>query len=65
MTARTTRQLLRGLHLAGAALVGTYVYAPWQDVAWFALLVKAVVVPGLTVSGLWMWLGHRIGRRAA
>ena len=28
--------------------------------AWFAALVKWGVIPLLTLSGLWMWQGHKL-----
>ena len=60
MSTRRTRTALRWLHLLGAALIGTYVYSPWDDIAWYAMLVEWGVIPLLVVSGLWMWLGHRL-----
>ena len=64
MQPRSQRTALRTVHLVGAALIGTYLYSPWSDVAWFALLNQAVVFPGLALSGLWMWLApSRRGRQ--
>lgn len=59
MQPRSQRTALRSAHLVGAALLGTYLYSPWSDVAWFALLNQVVVFPALAVSGLWMWLAPR------
>ena len=59
MSARQTRSVLRWLHLLGAAAIGTYVYSPWAEIAWFAAAVKWGVIPLLSISGLWMWQGHR------
>ncbi len=63
MNTRKTRSIVRWLHLIGAALIGTFVYSPWGDVVWFASLVKWGVIPLLTISGLWMWQGHRLRSR--
>lgn len=60
MKASTERTIIRAFHLVGAAIIGTFVYAPWHDVQWFVLLNQAVVVPLLSLSGIWMWKGHRI-----
>ena len=49
------RDLIRILHLVGAAAIGTYVYSPLKDLAWFALLMQALVIPGLSLTGLWLW----------
>ena len=62
MNASTERKILRTIHFVGAACIGTFVYSPWSSVEWFALLNQAVVVPLLSVTGLWMWQGHRIRR---
>ena len=58
----TQRATLRTLHLIGAGLIGTYVYSPWHDVAWFALLNQVLVVPALALSGVWLWRGQRLGQ---
>ena len=62
MSGKSSRGALRTLHILGAASIGTYVYSPWSDIAWFALM-NQVVVPALAISGLWMWLGHRLRRK--
>jgi hypothetical protein len=62
MKPSTLRTLLRWVHLLGAAAIGTYVYAPWRDVAALTLLLQLVVLPSLTLSGLWMWKGHLLRR---
>ena len=60
MSGKSSRGALRTLHILGAASIGTYVYSPWSDLEWFALLNQAVVIPILSISGVWMWKGHRI-----
>lgn len=59
MQPRNQRTAVRTAHLIGAASIGTYLYSPWSDIVWFALLNQAVIFPALAVSGLWMWLGPR------
>jgi hypothetical protein len=56
------RKLVRLIHLIGAGAIGTYVYAPWKDIQLFTLLMQVVVLPGLTLTGLWLWLGPSIRR---
>lgn len=53
-----TRNILRWVHLIGAALIGTYVYAPWSDLTWFTLTMQIGVIPALTLTGMWMWKPH-------
>lgn len=52
------RSLMRWIHLLGAAAIGTYVYAPWRETGWFTLFMQLVILPSLTLTGLWMWKGH-------
>ncbi len=57
------RILTRWIHLLGAAAIGTYVYAPWRDIVWFTLLMQLLVIPGLSLTGLWLWKGHLLRRK--
>ncbi len=50
-----TRNVLRWVHIIGAALIGTYIYAPWSSLEWLTLLIQLIVIPGLTLTGIWMW----------
>jgi hypothetical protein len=63
MKAATKRIPLRWLHSIGATAIGTYIYAPWKDILWFTLLMQVFIIPSLTITGLWMWLGHRLKKR--
>lgn len=62
MKTATKRNVFRALHLVGAAIIATYLYSPWSELEWFALLNKDVIFPALTFSGLWMWQGHKLRR---
>ena len=62
MSRYAQRNLIRTIHLVGAASIGTYVYSPWSDVAWFALFNQALVIPVLSLTGLWMWKGQKFFR---
>lgn len=54
------RSILRTFHLVGAGIIGTYIYSPWGSLEWFTLLNQVVVVPLLSLSGIWMWKGQKI-----
>lgn len=62
MKATHQRKLIRLIHLSGAGVIGTYVYAPWKDVQLFTLLMQAVVLPVLALTGLWLWADPKIRR---
>jgi uncharacterized iron-regulated membrane protein len=50
----------RIIHLVGAALIGTFVYGPWSNIAWFVALMQFGVIPLLTLSGFVMWQQARV-----
>jgi hypothetical protein len=54
------RNLMRWIHLLGAAAIGTFVYSPWRNEPGFLLSMRVLVIPILTLTGLWMWQGHRL-----
>lgn len=60
MKASTERTVFRSIHIMGAAIIGTYIYSPWSSLDWFTLLNQALVIPVLSLSGIWMWKGHKI-----
>lgn len=60
MKAPTERTVFRSIHIMGAAIIGTYIYSPWSSLDWFTLLNQALVIPVLSLSGIWMWKGHKI-----
>jgi hypothetical protein len=54
------RNLIRWIHLIGSGAIGTFVYSPWRNQADFLLSMRVLILPVLTLTGLWMWQGHRI-----
>jgi len=59
------RNLLRLLHVVGASSIGTLVYSPLITNESFLLVNQVIIVPALSVTGAWMWFGHRLLRRLA
>ncbi|WKN45649.1 hypothetical protein [Tunicatimonas pelagia] len=49
------RDIIRIVHLLGAAVIGTYVYSPYSQLAWFTLILQIVIIPALILTGLWLW----------
>ena len=49
------RDKLRWLHLFGAAIIGTFIYSPWDSIPCLKTVMSIVVIPLLTITGLWMW----------
>jgi len=49
------RDTIRIIHLIGAAAIGTFVYSPFNQLGWIILLMQIVIIPSLTLTGLWLW----------
>lgn len=60
MTARTIRRAERAAHLIWALMLGLYVYGLLPS--WGDMVVRWVVVPGATASGLAMWFAAPLRR---
>jgi len=56
------RTRMRWVHIATGLVVGTYIYSPWSGLPWFDTAVKAVILPALALTGIWMWQQGRIRR---
>lgn len=57
-----SRSILRWIHIFfGLPLIG-FVYGPPAEVEPYRYMFQYVFVPGLLVSGLWMWKGHVLRR---
>jgi len=57
------RNLMRWIHLIGAVAISTYIYAPGREIIWFTLIMQLVILPSLTLTGLWMWKGHKLRKK--
>jgi hypothetical protein len=56
------RSILRWIHLVlGIPILG-YIYSPFEEIPKYAPAVRFVFLPGLVLSGLWMWKGHLLRR---
>lgn len=65
MNASIQRTIFRWIHIVlGIPIVG-YVYSPFEEIPDYAPAVRYVFLPGILVSGLWMWKGHLLRRLIA
>lgn len=48
------RNIIRIIHLVGAAAIGTYVYSSWGSLESFKLAMQVGVIPSLAISGMWL-----------
>lgn len=54
------RNLIRWIHFISSGAIGTFVYSPWRNQTEFLWSMRVLIIPVLTLTGLWMWKGHRI-----
>lgn len=57
MSNSTKRAILRWIHLFLAIPIIGYVYSPFSELPNYAPIVRYVSVPGLILSGFWMYAG--------
>lgn len=62
MTLTTLRRTLRWVHIATAAIIGTYLYSPWSADPAFAAVTLYAVFPLMALSGVAMWQQARLAR---
>jgi hypothetical protein len=60
---RSIRSSSRWVHLIGAAVLGTYVYAPDHVTDPMQLPLQIVGIPLLTITGILMWKPMLLARR--
>jgi hypothetical protein len=56
------RSIFRWIHIVLGIPIAGYVYSPFENLPQYAPLVRFVFLPGLVLSGLWMWKGHVLRR---
>jgi glucose-6-phosphate-specific signal transduction histidine kinase len=62
MNQATRRSILRWIHLLFAIPIIGYAYSPFEELPNYAPVVRFVALPGIALTGLWMWKGHVVRR---
>ena len=57
-----TRTIVRCIHLALAIPILGYIYSPFDKLPDYAGPTRYVFLPGMVLTGLWMWKGHVVLR---
>lgn len=65
MTEATQRSIQRILHLVFSIPILGYIYSPFHELPNYAPTVRYVAVPMIALTGIWMWKGHALRRRAS
>jgi hypothetical protein len=49
------RIVLRWVHIVLGLVILCYIYSPFNRFVWFQLLMKFLVLPAITFTGIWVW----------
>lgn len=65
MSQGTRRSIVRWVHIAFSVPIIGYAYSPFEAIPQYAPVVRFCAVPGIVLTGLWMWKGHVLRRRVS
>jgi hypothetical protein len=65
MSQGTVRTIVRWVHLLLSIPMIGYAYSPLEELPNYAPVARYIAVPGLVLTGLWMWKGHVLRRLIA
>jgi len=60
MSNKSIRNMTRILHIIAGALISALVYSPLQTNSIYIAAMQFIVIPGLIVSGIFLWQQARI-----
>jgi len=55
MTQKKLRKILRWMHIVLGLVVMCYIYSPFHEHYGFQVVMKFVIIPVITLSGVYMW----------
>jgi thiosulfate reductase cytochrome b subunit len=58
------RSIVRWVHILVAIPIYGYIYSPFEKLPQYARPTRFVFFPLMVLTGLWMWKGHVLRRRA-
>ena len=58
----TQRMIFRWIHVVLAIPIAGYAYSPFEQLPDYAPVVRFIAIPGIILTGLWMWKGHLLRR---
>jgi len=63
MSAATERKIIRWFHLIASIPIIGYIYGPVAAIPEATMAVRFVLLPGVILTGLWLWKGHLLKKR--
>lgn len=64
MKASTERKIIRWIHIIFSIPIVGMIYGPVANLPYTVLAIQWVFFPTIVLSGLWLWLGHHLKKRA-
>ena len=58
----TQRSIFRWIHIVLSIPILGYIYSPFEKLPGYAFPTRYVFLPGMILTGLWMWKGHLLRR---
>lgn len=55
MDAKGLRVVLRWTHIVLGLVIMCYIYSPFSQYKLFQVLIKFVIIPLITFTGIWVW----------
>ncbi|MBZ0165701.1 MAG: hypothetical protein K8I00_02765 [Candidatus Omnitrophica bacterium] len=55
MKAKKIRVMLRWVHIVFGLVIMCYIYSPFHQYVVFQWIVKAGILPVVTLTGIWVW----------
>jgi len=49
------RVMLRWMHIVSGLIILCYIYSPFHEIFIFQIAVKFLIIPIITLSGIWIW----------
>jgi hypothetical protein len=53
------RKTIQYLHIIGGIIIAIHIYSPWNELVWFDISVKSIVLPLIITTGLYLRIGHK------
>jgi hypothetical protein len=62
MNQSVQRSIFRWIHMILSIPILGYIYSPFEKLPDYATPTRYVFLPGMVLTGLWMWKGHVVRR---
>lgn len=52
MNVATERKIIRWIHIIGGAIIAAFIYSPLSGITTLELIIKIVIIPLISISGI-------------